>query len=161
MKILQINTVCDFGSTGRTARELADYLEQQGHECFVVYGHGSATFHNSMKIGNYYENLFHNVFFTRLLGLHGYGSYFGTKKLIRWIEENKPDIVHLRNLHINYLNLLMLYDFLVKKNIPVVFTLHDCYNFTGKCSHYTANKCYKWQTECNHCPYKTTAPAKY
>lgn len=160
MKILQINTVCDFGSTGRTTRELADYLEQQGHECFVAYGHGLATFHNSMKIGNYYENLFHNVFFTRLLGLHGYGSYFGTKKLIRWIEENKPDIVHLRNLHINYLNLPMLYDFLVKKNIPVVLTLHDCYNFTGKCSHYTANKCYKWQTECNYCPYKnTTAPA--
>lgn len=152
MRILQINSVCDFGSTGRTTRELADYLEQQGHECYVAYGHGTTSFHNSMKIGGKWENHFHNAFYTRLLGLHGYGTQCGTKKLLHWIEEINPDIIHLRNLHANYLNFPLLFEYIVKHEIPVVFTLHDCFNFTGKCAHYTANKCYKWQRECHHCP---------
>lgn len=152
MKILQINSVCDYGSTGRTTRELADYLESHGHECYVAYGHGTTTFHNSMKIGSVFENHFHNLFFTRALGLHGYGTYFGTKRLIQWIEHIKPDIVHLQNLHANYLNFPLLFKYLVDKQIPVVFTLHDCFNFTGKCAHYTAINCYKWKKECQRCP---------
>ena len=65
MKILQINSVCDFGSTGRTTRELADYIEKQGHECYVAYGHGTTTYHNSFKIGSKWENHFHNAFYTQ------------------------------------------------------------------------------------------------
>ena len=158
MKILQINSVCDFGSTGRTTRELADYLEQQGHECYVAYGQGNSTYHRSFKIGGKGENHFHNAFYTRLLGLHGYGTRRGTNQLIRWIDKIKPDIIHLRNLHANYLNFPTLFDYIITHNIPVVFTLHDCFNFTGKCSHYTAIECYKWQVECQHCPlFKNTA----
>lgn len=157
MKILQINTVCDFGSTGRTTRELAEVLRQEGHECYVAYGYGSSTYPYSFKIAPYIENLFHNAFFTRILGLHGFGTIHGTRKLVRWIEANKPDIIHLRNLHANYLNYPILFKYIIKHNIPVVFTLHDCFNFTGKCSHYTAKKCYKWKTECHHCPqYRNT-----
>ena len=163
MRILQINSVCDFGSTGRTTRELADYLEQQGNECYVAYGQGNSTYHRSFKIGGKWENHFHNAFYTRLLGLHGYGTRMGTRKLISWIEEIKPDIIHLRNLHANYLNFPILFQYIVDNNIPVVFTLHDCFNFTGKCSHYTAKGCYKWQTECGHCPLyrNTVAPSLF
>lgn len=162
MKILQINSVCDRGSTGRTTRELAEVLEQEGHECYVAYGHGTSTYRKSMKIGGKYENHFHNAFFTRLLGLHGYGTHAGTRKLIDWMETIAPDIVHLRNLHANYLNYPMLFEYLIKSRIPVVFTLHDCFNFTGKCSHYTAHKCYKWQSECHECPLiHTTAPSMF
>lgn len=152
MKILQINSVCDCGSTGRTTRELAEYLEKNGHECYVAYGQGTCTFHNSMKIGTKLENHFHNLFFTRILGLHGYGTRCGTRKLIKWIEQINPDIIHLRNLHANYLNFPILFEYIIKRQIPVVFTLHDCFNYTGKCAHYTAIKCYKWKTSCNHCP---------
>lgn len=163
MKILQINSVCDFGSTGRTTRELADYLEQQGHECYVAYGQGNTTYHRSFKIGGKWENHFHNAFYTRLLGLHGYGTRRGTKKLISWIDKIKPDIIHLRNLHANYLNFPALFDYIIKHKIPVVFTLHDCFNFTGKCSHYTAIGCYKWQVECHQCPLfnNTVAPSTF
>lgn len=152
MRVLQINSVCDFGSTGRTTRELADYIEQQGHECYVAYGHGTSTYHKCFKIGSRLENHLHNALFTRLLGLHGYGTRRGTKRLINWIKEIKPDIVHLRNLHANYLNFPMLFDYLAESQIPVIFTLHDCFNFTGKCAHYTAIRCYKWQAECKECP---------
>lgn len=161
MKVLQINSVCDFGSTGRTTRELAEFLEQKGHECYVAYGHSKSTFSKSMKIGGRLENNFHNLFYTRLLGLHGYGTKCGTNKLIHWIEEINPDIIHLRNLHANYLNFPILFDYIIKNEIPVVFTLHDCFNFTGKCAHYTAVNCNKWQTECNHCPvyHNSAAPS--
>lgn len=158
MKIIQINSVCDKGSTGRTTRELADVLQSEGHECFVAYGYGTSTYKNSFKVAPYFENLFHNVFFTRFLGFHGYGTVRGTKMLIRWMDENKPDIIHLGNLHANYLNYPMLFKYIIKQNVPVVFTLHDCFNFTGKCSHYTAAGCYKWKTECGNCPlYRNTA----
>lgn len=157
MRVLQINSVCDKGSTGRTTRELADVLQSEGHECYVAYGYRTSTYKNSFKIASYPENLFHNAFFTRMLGLHGFGTIHGTKKLVRWIEKNRPDIIHLRNLHANYLNYPILFRCIIKHNIPVVFTLHDCFNFTGKCSHYTTQGCYKWKTECHHCPqYRTT-----
>lgn len=157
MKILQINSVCDRGSTGHIARDIADVLLENGHECYIAYGYGTATYPYSFRIGGKWENHFHNAFYTRLLGLHGYGTRCGTKKLIRLIEENKPDVIHLHNIHANYLNFPMLFEYIIKNNIPVMFTLHDCFNFTGKCTHYTAQKCYKWQTECNHCPlYKST-----
>ena len=162
MKILQINSVCDRGSTGRTTRELAEVLLKEGHDCYVAYGQGTSTYQYSFKIGGKWENHFHNAFFTRLLGLHGYGTYCGTKKLVVWIEQHRPDIIHLRNLHANYLNYPLLFRCIIKNKIPVVFTLHDCFNFTGKCSHYTAKGCYKWQKECHHCPLiHTTAPSLF
>lgn len=158
MKILQINSVCDRGSTGHIARDIADVLLENGHECYIAYGYGTATYLYSIKIGGKWENHFHNAFYTRLLGLHGYGTKRGTKKIISWMEKNKPDVIHLHNIHANYLNFPMLFEYIIKHNIPVLFTLHDCFNFTGKCAHYTATRCNKWQIECNHCPlFKNTA----
>lgn len=163
MRILQINSVCDFGSTGRITRELAEYLEQKGHECYVAYGHKTTTYPKSMKVGGKWENFFHNVFYTRLLGLQGYGTKRGTRKLIHWIEKIRPDIIHLHNLHVSYLNFPELFSYIIREKIPVVFTLHDCFNFTGKCAHYTACRCDKWRTECNHCPIfrNTIAPSTF
>lgn len=86
MRILQINSVCDRGSTGHIARDIADILLENGHECYIAYGYGTATYPYSFKIGGKWENHFHNAFYTRMLGLHGYGTKRGTKKLIDWIE---------------------------------------------------------------------------
>ncbi|MCR4565941.1 MAG: glycosyltransferase, partial [Bacteroidales bacterium] len=87
------------------------------------------------------------------------GSKCGTKGLVRWLQKIGPDVVHLHNLHINYLNYRILFDYLIMHHIPVVFTLHDCFSFTGLCSHYTVNQCHQWERECGPCPYfhSTTA----
>ena len=69
MRILQINSVCDKGSTGRTTRELADFLEGNGHECYVAYDHGTTTYKKSFKIGGVLENHWHNLLYARFLGL--------------------------------------------------------------------------------------------
>lgn len=162
MKVLFINTVFGRGSTGRLTKELVEALTPQGFECYAAYGQGDTDYPGTFRIGTKMENHFHNAFYTRLLGLHGYGTRRGTRRLLMWIDQIEPDIIDLRNLHANYLNYPMLFRYIVEKETPVVFSLFDCFNFTGKCSHFTAQGCYKWQTECHHCPLiHTTAPSLF
>lgn len=153
MRILQINSVCGFGSTGRTVEELAIFLQQNSHESFVAYGHGKTTYSQSFKYGNWLEKKAHALQ-TRISGRQGLGSLQGTKELINYIKITNPDIVHIRNLHGNHINFPVLFNFLAKNNYPIVWTLHDCWAFTGICYHYTAASCYKWRTQCNaYCPH--------
>jgi len=151
MKVLLINSVCGYGSTGSLCTDLAYALQKQGHECYIAYGQLSTDFENSFKIGSVLENHIHNVC-SRITGKQGYFTKNGTRKLISYIETVNPDVIHLHNLHGNYLNLKILFNYLASANKPVVWTLHDCWAFTGKCAHYTDIGCYKWQTHCNHCP---------
>lgn len=159
LKILQINTVCGYGSTGRTCTELAKKLEEQGHECTIAYGQGETSYDKAYKIGTKMENHLHNVR-SRLFGRQGYHTKHGTENLVRYIQELQPDVIHLRNLHGNYLNLKILFDFLAESDTPIVWTLHDCWAYTGKCAHYTVVDCYRWQTHCHDCPqYKKYPPS--
>jgi putative colanic acid biosynthesis glycosyltransferase len=151
MKVLMINTVCGYGSTGTICTDIASVLQEQGHECFIAYGQGTTSFKNSIKIGWTVENHIHNIS-SRVTGKQGYFSEKGTKKLVAFIRNYNPDIIHLHNLHGNYLNLQILFEYLIEVQKPVVWTLHDCWAFTGKCAHYTDVSCYKWQTQCNNCP---------
>lgn len=161
MKILQINSVCGVGSTGRIATDLYKVLEEQGHECLIAYGRGTAPEGiNSYKIGTNIDNYLH-VARTRLLDQHGYGSKKPTIELIKKIKEYNPDIIHLHNLHGYYLNLEVLFNYLAESNKPVVWTLHDCWIFTGHCSHFDYIGCEKWKSECNHCPQKKEYPSSY
>lgn len=157
MKILQINTVYKVKSTGRTCFEVKRALEDYGHKGFVAYGRGMHNDKNTYRIGNEIEYYFHNVM-ARITGLQGYFSFFATKRLIRYIKSISPDIIHLRNLHANYLNLPLLFRYLSEANIPVVLNIHDCWTFTGKCAHYTDIQCFKWKTECFSCPVKLNYP---
>ncbi len=161
MHIVQINSVVDRGSTGHIVRDLSERIRTEGHACSVAYGQGSSKDPDDFKIGTVCENHFHNLFFTRMAGLHGYGTVSGTRKLLRWMDSIKPDVVHLHNLHCNYLHYPLLFSYLIDKGLPVVFTLNDCFNFTGKCAHYTDVGCTKWKTECHHCPLvrQTIAPS--
>ena len=152
MKIIQINSVCGHGSTGVIAVEIAQLLKRKGHECYIAYGQGSTDYPNSFKIGSTIENKLHALIFTRILGLQGYGNILGTRRLIRWIKSISPDVIQLHNLHGNYLNFPILFKFLAESNIPVVWALFDCWSFTGKCTHFTACGCRKWETLCKECP---------
>lgn len=146
-----INSVSGYGSTGSICTDIAMELEYQGHECFIAYGQISKGYTNEFKIGSRLENHIHNLG-SRILGKQGYFSKNGTRKLVEFIKSYNPDVIHLHNLHGNYLNLEILFTFLSTFNGKVVLTLHDCWAFTGKCSHYTDVGCYKWQTVCNNCP---------
>jgi len=151
MKIVQINITCGTESTGRTTAELARSLASRGHECKVFYANESVGYEDSVQIGSVFDHKIHAVL-SRISGLQGYFSVRATKKLIKEIEAIQPDIVHLRNLHANYINLRLLLKYLAEKDIGTVITLHDCWFYTGICMYYVAANCNKWQSHCENCP---------
>ncbi|MCH5170908.1 MAG: glycosyltransferase [Oscillospiraceae bacterium] len=152
MKVLQINAVNKVASTGRTCCEMSNYLIEHGDTCVTAYSKGVSVDKNAeYVIGNAYDVKLHGLF-SRLSGKQAYFSKRETGKLLRFTKEFEPDIVILRNLHGNYINLPMLFSFLAENDIATVAVLHDCWFFTGKCCHYTSSGCYKWQTECRDCP---------
>lgn len=149
MKILQINSVNGVGSTGRTMKEIEDYMNDRGHVCLGAFSEGLMSEYG-YKFNNKIDKKLHSIL-SRILGTQGYFSKYETKKLIKYIEENNIDVVRLGNLHSNFINIPMLLKFLSKKDIPTIITLDDCFFFTGKCTHYTVDGCYKWKNGCYGC----------
>ena len=160
MKIFQINIVYAEKSTGRTCKEVEKALLQQGYEVITAFGKGKNITKNSYLIDTPIEYYVHNIL-SRITGLQGYYSYFATKRLIKKIENFNPDVIHLRNLHANYLNLPLLFKYLAKINKPVIQNLHDCWVYTGKCPYYTDIKCDNWKTVCHDCPFLNRYPKSY
>lgn len=150
MRVIQINAVSGIGSTGRICTEIADFLNNNGHDGFIAYSTG-IPYYKGYKIGSKLDSIMHGLL-SRIFGKQAYYSKRSTTKLLRYISDIKPNVVHLHNLHSNNINLKLLLNFLVVHDIPTVITLHDCWFFSGKCTHYTIDNCYKWQKECGGCP---------
>lgn len=159
MKVLQINSVCGIGSTGRIATDIHNILIEQGHESYIAYGRDlQKNCDSSIKIGTKLDNYTH-VVKSRILDMHGFGSIKATKQFIKEIDKINPDIIHLHNMHGYYINIEILFDYLKKVDKPLVWTLHDCWSFTGHCSHFDYIGCDKWQNECHDCPQKKSYPS--
>lgn len=159
MKVFQINTTLNWGSTGRIAEEIGGLLISQGNDSYIAYGrYNNPSKSKDICIGAKWDFYFHALQ-TRLFDNHGLNSTYATKKLLKQIETIKPDIIHLHNIHGYYLNYQLLFDYLSKVNTPVIWTLHDCWSFTGHCSYYFFINCVKWKTGCYHCPQKNSYPA--
>lgn len=152
MRIVIINAVYKIMSTGRTYFELHDYLCSLGHECKIIYGQNKEDYEDAIYLGNYFDHKLHALL-SRLTGKVGCYSSNSTKKLLKLLDEYKPDIVHLGNLHSNFINIEILLKYLGEKNIKTTLTLHDCFFYTGGCVHYTLNNCFKWQKRCYECQF--------
>jgi glycosyltransferase involved in cell wall biosynthesis len=96
---------------------------------------------------------------TRLFDRHGFGSKRATKRLIKDLDNIKLDAIGLHNLHGYYLNIRVLFHYLDKKKIPVIWTFHDCWPFTGHCTYFDSVNCEKWKTQCQKCPKTKMYPA--
>ena len=158
-RILFINSVCN-GSTGTICKNLYKAAKDAGHTCCIAYGRGDAPEgFNTIKIGNQLDIYLH-VLKARLFDASGFGSKKATKDLIKQIEEFKPDVIHLHNIHGYYVNIEILFNYLKQHpEIKKIWTLHDCWSFTGHCAYYTYAKCDKWQICCNgNCPNKKEYP---
>jgi glycosyltransferase involved in cell wall biosynthesis len=158
MKLVEINTVCGTGSTGRIVVNIAETLRKEGADVRVIYGRDKSEYPYSFPIGSNMSNRFHGLL-TRLFDMHGYGSILATKRLISFLETYDPSVIHLHLLHGYYLNYKMLFDYLGTTGKPVVWTMHDCWAFTGHCVHFSAIKCTKWQKHCRYCAIKRTYPS--
>lgn len=158
MRIFQVNSVCGTGSTGRIALDLKRFAEQNGHECQIAYGRGFCNEPGCIKIANQPEFYLHTAL-SRITDRQGFYSKAATRRLIRAIQAFLPDVIHLHNIHGYYLNLPLLFNFLKAYEKPVVWTLHDCWAFTGHCAYYSYAGCDKWKTACQNCPQKGEYPA--
>lgn len=142
------------GSTGKIACKIGDFAREDGYEVLKCFPKHTINIDNKKAdqflFGS--SKLFLlNAYITEITGLHGYLQLYNTKQLIRRLKEFKPDIVHLHNLHSSYVNLGMLFKYLRDNKIAVVWTLHDCWAFTGHCAYFTISGCEKWKKGCYKC----------
>ena len=151
MKVLQINAVYGLSSTGRSCEEIDRALKQCNIESIIATTESTVKRDDIYIVGSKLGRKAHALL-SRITGKQAYFSFFATMKLLKWIKSQGPDIIHLRNLHGNYIHLGMLLKYIKKHDIATVITLHDCWIFTGKCTHYTEQGCYKWVDGCHHCP---------
>lgn len=160
-RILQINSVINSGSTGRIAEEIGLKAMQNSWESYIAYGRNdSSSKSHKVKIGNNWDVTWH-VLGTRLLDHHGFESRKATRDFIREIQHIRPNIIHLHNIHGYYLNMDIMFDYLKSTEIPVIWTLHDCWPMTGHCTHFSFVGCNKWKTHCEKCPQKKEYPASF
>lgn len=156
-----INSVCGIKSTGRICTDLALELAKQGHTAKIAYGRGEAPAQYadiSRKIGTNLDVAVHGCL-ARTFDASGYGSLIATKRFLDWVRRYDPDVIHLHNIHGYYIHVPLLFDYLKASGKRVIWTLHDCWPFTGHCCHYSFCGCNRWKTGCSHCPQKGRYPA--
>ena len=151
MNIAFLNAVA-YGSTGRIVSALADEARRQGHRTLVTSGFTwvKSTRDDFVLTSGIVEKTLH-TFLAYHTGKIGTYSRHATRRLLKKLDAFSPDILHLHNLHGWYLNLPMLFDYIREKNIRVIWTLHDCWAFTGHCPHFDACGCEKWKSGCHDC----------
>lgn len=160
MKILQINGAYPIKSTGRIVKEIENVQLKNGIEAFVATNECTVSKPEVFIMGSkLYTKA--NILMTRLFGKHGFYSKSATRKLLKWVDKIKPDIIHLHNIHGHYINVKLLFEYINKHSIPVVWTLHDCWAFTGHCAHFDYVGCKKWQTGCFNCSMQKSYPVSW
>lgn len=162
--LLQINTTLNSGSTGRIAEGIGLTAAADGWSSFIAHGtrYKNPSRLQSIEVGGWLEERIHGGWYSLLLDRHGLGSVGATKRLIRVIDSRiKPDIIHLHNIHGYYLNYRILFEYLQKVGIPVIWTLHDCWPITGHCVYFELVGCDRWQSSCAHCPQSSAYPRSF
>lgn len=159
MRVLQINSVCGIGSTGRIAADIHSILADQGHERYIAYGRDTPKgCGNAIRIGRSLD-FYSHVVKTRLLDRQGFGSRSATRRFLERVETIDPDIIHLHNIHGYYFNIEVFFRYLASSGKTVIWTLHDCWPFTGHCAYFDYVGCEKWKVGCHDCPEKGSYPA--
>ena len=164
-KLLQINPVVRVStSTGRIMQEIGELAMRNGWESYVAYSKGRDGIRtcasHTIPVGNKWDTWMHGLE-TRLLDRHGLASVSVTYDFIKHLKEISPDIVHIHNIHGYFLNYPVLFEYLSKSGIPVVWTVHDCWLYTGHCYYYSYIQCNKWESGCGDCPQKRKFPASW
>ena len=151
MNIVQINSVCNIGSTGKICTSVSTLLNKHNICNKIFYSTRQSNYPNGIKISSDIYIKF-QALFSRIFGNYGFNSYYATKKIMRLLDDLKPDIVHLHNIHSHNCNIGKLLEYLRDNRIKTFWTFHDCWAFTGYCTHFIMSKCDKWKSECHNCP---------
>ena len=160
MKYLFINSVAGFGSTGRIAAEKCRELMKEGHRCVLAFGREKANCDDipTVAIGSSLDFKVHALR-NRIFDDHGFGSKAATAQFLSWVRQYDPDVIWLHNVHGYYIHIGLLFDYLRTCGKKIIWTLHDCWAFTGHCAYFDFVGCDKWKTGCESCPQKKGYPA--
>ena len=163
MRVLIINVVCGIGSTGKICADLAKAFESSGNTVKIAYGRGGKVLPEykkyAVRIGNMFD-IYSHALLTRITDRQGSFSKRATKNFLKWVDLYSPDLLWLHNIHGYYLNYELLFQWIKEHpNVRVKWTLHDCWAFTGHCTHFVAVKCNKWKQQCEKCPQIREYPA--
>lgn len=156
MRILQINSHYNQGGAARIVACIHRQLSARGQESHVAYGRGQKGEEGTYRFNTVPEVLL-SAACSRFLGKNGWYNRTATRRLLSFMERVEPDVIHLHALHGYYLNFPMLFDYINSREIPCVWTFHDCHAFTGNCGYFF--DCEKWKTGCDSCPYLKNYPA--
>lgn len=167
MRIVEIN-MCLNGSTGKIMLQIADCAREKGDDVRTYSTQAFSKRYRKLPpapmghkyYGSYIESGIHFVC-AHFFGFNGCYSWFATKRLIHQLKKYKPDVLHLHNLHNYCINFPLLFKYIKKNNIRVIWTLHDCWTFTGHCPHFDMIGCEKWKTGCYQCPQYKDYPKSY
>ncbi len=164
-KLLQINPVLRINtSTGRIMQEIGELAMEHGWESYIAYSRGRDGVKpcNSqlVPVGNKWSVACHGLA-TRLFDRHGLASDRATRQFIQHIESICPDVIHIHNIHGYFLNYRIFFDYLSHIDIPVVWTVHDCWLYTGHCYYYSFAGCNRWRSGCGECPQRRKFPASF
>lgn len=163
MKIVEINGT-NYSSTGNIALNIAKTARDNDIEAYTFCKTSKKSLEFNHNNQFYIGSRLERVISEQLGCITGYKdsfNYFGTKDLINKLKEIKPDLIHLHVIHDTYLNLSMFFNYLKELNIPVVWTMHDCYGITGQCVYFDSINCDKWKTGCQNCPQLKRYPESY
>ena len=151
--ILYINTV-DYGSTGKIMKQMSTVAELSGYKtCCAIAGEKKRNDNDDCLMISSYTVRRINELFDKLFSIRGYDSFLSTLIFLYKINKINPKIIHLHNLHSNYINLPLLFRYIKSKGIKTIWTLHDCWAFTGRCPHFVSISCEKWKFGCYDCEY--------
>lgn len=158
MKVLQINSFFTVGGPPRIMNGIYDTLKENGIECKIAAAREKMYVpEDSIQVGTDFSVKI-SALKARMLDNEGFNARSDTRRLIEQIKEYAPDIIHLQNIHGYFLNLEILFEYLKITDIPVIWTLHDCWAFTGHCAYFDYANCDQWKTGCKHCNCKTNYP---
>lgn len=163
MKVLMINVVCGIRSTGRICTDLAQALEVQGHKVKIAYGREEVPDQYkkyAVRIGNDLDVKIAGAE-ARLLDNAGFSNKRATERFIAWVKKYDPDVIHLHNIHGYYINVEVLFKYLRTCGKKIIWTLHDCWAFTGHSAYCDAIKCVRWRKGCHDCPQIKAYPQSY
>lgn len=158
-KLLHIDSCLGIYSTGRITEGISEVARKSGWDTYIAHGARciGKTSQHSYQITSKLDEYIHYAQ-SLLSDSHGLHSTSATKQLIKWIDELKPDVINLHCVHGYHLNYKVLFEYLNFTDIPIVYTFHDCWTFTGHCSHFVSVGCDKWKTNCHDCPLKSDYP---
>lgn len=156
--LLQINVSANWGSTGKIAEAIGISAIEHGWKSYIAYRqYSNPSKSNLIKVGTHIDHYLH-YFENRIFDREGLASRWNTRLFIKRIQNIKPDVIHLHNIHDHWLNYRLLFEYLNQTDIKVVWTFHDCWPFTGHCFHFVTKNCDRWKTMCHDCPLQHEYP---